>query len=307
MDKTSRFIRASARDGKIKVPVPDHWGPEIFQIFNLDPYQPAVVEFVPLTKRKLTLPYYNSDPPVRTPGVLKYLELLKKRRKIIELFDLHKASGLNNTVGPARIPDVVYRTQDYQNIFSFEEFINEAISNVKVRTIDNKKTVRMFNQELGSRFTDHPWYIVDGYLTFNEKEVLDIQYQDILEVRLFNKTSTIRTYFEPFMWRNGIMEVNTRDVKYNRKLKKNPNVVAIEGFTLPQNFNNTFTLFQDKTTPDLRGVMYWSPNVLTNKDGSAHISIPLSDDTGQFTIIVMGTVNFNDLVTGYSTFEIKQE
>ncbi len=307
MDKTSRFIRASASDGKIKVPVPDYWGPEIFQIFNLDPYQPAVVEFVPDPPQKLTSPYYNSDQPARTPGVLKYLEMLKKRRKIIELFDLHKASGLNNAIGSARKPDVVYRTQDYKNIDSFEEFINEAINNVKVRTINDVKSVRLFNRELGARFTDHPWYIVDGYLTFDEKETLAIQYEDILEVRLFTKTSTIRTYFEPFMWRNGIMEIITRDVKYNRKLKKNLNVVEMEGFTLPRNFKNTLSSSKNKTTPDLRGVMYWSPNVLTNKKSEAQITIPLSDDTGKFAIVVMGTTDSGILVRGYTIFEIIQE
>ncbi len=306
MDETSQFLRASAQDGYINAPAPDYWGTGIFQILNLDPYQSSVVEFIPKSRSKFDSPYFNPDQPSRTPNVLKYMELLKKRRKIMELFDLYQSSDLNNPTVPARKPDAVYRTQDYQYIYSFEEFINEAIVNVKVRMINGEKSVRLFNQEMARLFTDHPWYIVDGYLTYNEKEVLGIQYQDILEIRLFTKTSTIKSYFEPFMWRNGILEIITRDVKYNRKLKNNPNVVEMEGFTIPQNFSSAIPLPQNNTTPDFRGVMYWSPNVFTDENGQARITIPLSDDTGKFAIRVMGTINSQTIVRGFATFEIKQ-
>jgi len=306
MDETSQFLRASAQDGYIKAPAPDYWGTGIFQILNLDPYQSSVVEFIPKSKSKFDSPYFNPDQPSRTPNVLKYMELLKKRRKIMELFDLYQSSDINNTTVPARKPDAVYRTQDYQYIYSFEEFINEAIVNVKVRMINGEKSVRLFNQEMARLFTDHPWYIVDGYLTYNEKEVLGIQYQDILEIRLFTKTSTIKSYFEPFMWRNGILEIITRDVKYNRKLKNNPNVVEMEGFTIPQNFSSAIPLPQNNTTPDFRGVMYWSPNVFTDENGEARITIPLSDDTGKFAIRITGTTNSQTIVMGFATFEIKQ-
>jgi len=201
----------------------------------------------------------------------------------------------------------VYLTHDYQYIDTFEEFINEAIVNVKVRTINGEESVRLFNQEMASLFMDHPWYIVDGYITFNEKEVLGIQYQDILEVRLFTKTSTINSYFEPFMWRNGVMEIITRDVIYNRKLKNNPNVVEIEGFALPRNFSSTLSLPANRETPDLRGLLYWLPNVTTDENGLARVTIPLSDDTGIFVVIVNGTTDSRTIVTGHTLFEIKQQ
>jgi len=305
MDKTSQLIKASSKDGNIKVPVPDYWGPGIFQILNLDPYQPLVYEFLPVSGSKFSFPYYNSDLPPRTQIVTKYMDQLKKRRKITELFNLYKSRDIKYSAVSVMKPDIVYRTKDYKQIYSFEEFINEAIGNVKVRIINEEKTVRLFNKEMGRLFMDHPWYIVDGYLTFDEEEVLNIQYEDLLEVRLFTKTSTIMEYFERFMWRNGVMEIITRDVKYSRKLRSNPNVVELEGFSINQNFNTTFTLSENKRTPDLRGVMYWSPNVLTNEKGQAQVTIPLSDDTGKFAIVVMGSTSIHDLVTGYTTFEIK--
>ncbi len=307
MDKTSQLREGSSWEGKIKVPIPDYWGPGIFQILNHDPRHPSVLEFIAESGSKFESPYYNIDLPARTPIVTKYMHQLEKRRKIIELFDLYKSQEIKYTKVSTTNPDAVYQTKDYHLIYSFEEFINEAIRNVKVRTIDSVKTVRLFNSEMGGLYKDHPWYIVDGFLTFNEQAILNIQYLDIIEVRLYSKTSTVREYFERFMWRNGVMEIITRDVKYSRELKNKPNVVEIDGFSLPQNFDSTLTLSESKATPDLRGVIYWSPNVLTNEQGTGQITIPLSDDTGKFAIVVMGTTNFHKPVTGYSTFEIKLE
>jgi len=308
IDKTSQLMRGISREGKIKLPLADYWGQATVQIYNIDPQSSAVLKFIPDSPGKFASPYFNSDLPIRTPTVMKYLDRLEKRRKIIELFDLYKLKETEFFANSATmIPDAVYRTEDYKQIYSLEEFINEAIGNVRVRTIDNEKTVRLFNREIGDLFKNHPWYIVDGFATFDENEILNIQYQDIVEVRLYSKTSTLREYFKGFTWGNGVMEIITRDVKYARKLKNNPNVVEIEGFSLPQNFHNTLTVSENKTTPDLRGVIFWSPHVFINEQGQGQITIPLSDDTGDFAIVVMGTADFHKPVTGYSTFETKLE
>jgi len=329
MDKTSQFLRAFSREGKIKIPVPDYWGPGTFQVLNHDPYNhaalelirkyelvdklntptyhPSVLEFIPESGGKFESPYYHSHLPARTPMVIKYMDQLEKRRKIFELFDLYKSQGIQYSTVSSMVPDKVYQTKDYQEVYSLEQFINEAINNVRVRTIDGVKTVRLFNRENGGLFKDHPWYMVDGFLTYDETEILNIQYLDIIEIRLYSKTSTITEYFEQFMSGNGVIEIITRDVKFTRVLKNNPNVVEIDGFSQPQNFNSTLTLSESKTTPDLRGVIYWSPDILTNKQGQGLITIPLSDDTGKFAIVVMGTANFHEPVTGYSTFEVKLE
>jgi len=307
MDKTSQLREGSSWEGNIKVLIPDYWGPGIFQILNHDPRHPSVLEFIAESGSKFESPYYNIDLPVRTPIVIKYMDQLEKRRKIIELFDLYKSQEIKYSKVSAIKPDAVYRMKDYKQIFSLEQFINEAINNVRVRTIDGVKTVRLFNREKGNLFEDHPWYIVDGFFTFDEKEILNIQYTDIIEIRLYAKTSTITENFERFMSGNGVIEIVTRDVKFTRKLKNNPNVVEIDGFSLQQSFSNTLRLTESKTTPDLRGVIYWSPNVLTNEQGQGQITIPLSDDTGKFAIVVVGTTNFHKPVTGYSTFEVNLE
>ena len=307
MDKTSQLIRASSQNGRIRVSVPDYWGSGIFQILNHDPYNPTVLELIKSSDSEVEDPYFNPTPPKRTPRVLNYLNQTLKRRKIIELFDLYKSLEIQTNVSEPKIPDAIYRTEDFKQIYSFEQFINEAIPNVRVREIDSTKTVRLFFKEQGRLFEDHPWYLVDGFLTFNEKEVLQIPYQDIEEVRLYFRSSTLAQFFQGFMLRSGVMEVITREVKYVRELKSSPNVVEIEGFAKPQDFDRTLVLPESKTTPDLRGVLFWAPTVTVDESGKGQISVPLSDDTGKFAVIVMGTNKFQQPVTGYCSFEIRQK
>jgi hypothetical protein len=307
MDKTSQLIRASAQNGRIRVSVPDYWGAGIFQIINLDPYNPSVLELVQDSALESEDPYINPTPPQRTPRVLNYLNQTRKRRKIIELFDLYQSAEIKTIAAEPKVPDAIYRAENFKQIYSFEQFINEAIPNVKVRLVDSTKTVRLFYKEQGRLFEDHPWYLVDGFLTFNEEEVLQIPFQDIEEVRLYFRAETLEQYFHGFMLRSGVMEVITREVKYVRELKNSPNVVEIEGFAEPMEFGQTFIKPQSDNTPDLRSIMYWAPNVTADESGNGHIRIPLSDDTGKYAVVMMGTNGLQQLVTGNSSFEIKQK
>ena len=303
-EKTSQLLRASANKGKLKIAIPDYWGEGVFQILNMDPYSSHVLELVP-TSGLAEEPYYNQTLPRRSARVNKYVNQLKKRRKVIELFNLYKYPTTNAIPVEIKKADATYNTQDYTKIFSLEQFINQVISNVKVRVIDNKKSVRLFNREMGKLFVDHPWYLVDGFLTYNETEVLAIPYQDIVEIKLYSKTSTLTENFQGFMLRSGVMEITTRDVKYVRQLKDNPNIVEIEGFAQSQDFGHSLMYGKNKRVPDLRGIMFWSPEIYTDAHGAGQITFPLSDDTGKYSIIIVGQNNKHQTIAGYSGFEIQ--
>lgn len=306
-DQTSQLIRASSREGVIKVAVPDYWGPGTFQILNLDPYNPAIPQIALNSRDLIEDPYVNRDAPPRWASVSEYLDQLIKRRKTIEMYGLYKVPEIENSDVSTKVPDAIYHTSDFRQMFSFEQFINEAIQNVRVREVDGTKTVRLFNRDQGRLFEDHPWYIVDGFLTFDEDKVLQIPFQDIVEIRLFSKTSTLEDNFQGFMLRSGIMEIITRDVKYVRELKSSPNVVEIEGFAKSGKFEDILYISSDRAIPDLRGTIYWSPMVPVDDQGKGRITIPLSDDTGNFAIILMGTDNQRQPISGYQTFEVEMK
>lgn len=306
-DQTQQLLRASSRNGAIRVAVPDYWGTGTFQILNLDPFNPEVLKIVPVNIQLPDNEYTNSNLPRRSDKVLNYLSKLKKRRKVIELFDLYNVPQSAPKAPLPKIPDASYLTSNFKQIYTLEQFINEAIQNVKVRELDSAKTVRLFNREQGRLFEDHPWYLVDEFLTFNESEVLQIPYQDIVEVRLYYKAATLEKYFSGFMKRGGVMEIITRDVKYVRKLRNNPNIVEIEGYSDPESFTESLTTSKNNRLPDLRGTIFWSPKVPINDSAAGQVTIPLSDDTGDFTIVIMGVNHMNQPVVGYSTYSVKMK
>ena len=306
-EKTSQLIRASASNGKLKIAVPDYWGIGVFQILNMDPYSLHELELVPKAELAGEMPYFNQTTPKRSARVNKYVNQLIKWRKVKELFNLYKYPVANELPLEIKQPDAIYDTKDYSKIYSLEQFINEAINNVRVRVIDNKKSVRLFNREMGKLFIDHPWYLVDGFLTYNESQVLAIPYQDIVEIKLYYKTSTLTENFQGFMLRSGVMEITTRDVKYVRQLKDNPNIIEIEGFAPSKNFDHSVINTQNRRIPDLRGVMYWSPEIYTNSQNTGQITFSLSDDTGKYSIIIVGQNNKHQAIIGYSGFEIQPD
>ena len=304
-DQTQQLLRASSSNGAIRVAVPDYWGIGTFQILNLDPFNPEVLKIVLTSSQLPDNEYTNPNTPRRSDKVLNYLSKLKKRRKAIELFDLYKVPLSEPKAALPKVPDATYLTSNFKQIYTFEQFINEAIQNVKVRELDSTKTVRLFNREQGRLFEDHPWYLVDEFLTFNESEVLQIPYQDIVEVRLYYKAATLEKYFAGFMRRGGVMEIITRDVKYVRKLKSNPNIVEIEGYPTPHDFSVPLHTYNNKHIPDLRGTIFWTPEVPVDSHGSGQITIPLSDDTGDFSIVIMGLNHLNQAIVGYNTYSVK--
>jgi hypothetical protein len=306
-EKTSQLIRASASNGKLRVAVPDYWGKGVFQILNIDPFNPAIMELVPSDEFDAQDPYFNPTAPKRTSRVANYVNKFIKRKKTQELFNLYNHSHVEEPIIEIRMPDATYQTKDFTRIYSFEQFINQAINNVKVRVINNEKSVRLFNRDMGKLFVDHPWYLVDGFLTFNESEVLKIPYQDITEVKLYSRTSTLTKYFHGFMLRSGVMEITTRDIKYVRQLKESPNVLEVEGFASSQEFSHSLAHSEDERIPDFRGLMFWSPDVYTNADRKGQTTFQLSDDTGKYAIIVVGRNNQHQIIAGYGNFEIQLE
>jgi hypothetical protein len=84
-------------------------------------------------------------------------------------------------------------------------------------------------------------------------------------------------------------------------------VVEIEGFAKPGSFKDIMNISPDQVIPDLRGTIYWSPNVSIDDQGKGQITIPLSDDTGNFAIILMGTDSQRQPISGYQTFKVEMK
>jgi hypothetical protein len=300
--RDKRFFRAKAQSGWLNLKIPDYQGDFTLQVFNLNPYQQAVNN---LRVKNWTINegYFNPSTPPVTPEIADYLIKSKQRRKIYDMF-IEEAS-LNGIVpedSSAAIPDLRFKMDEYQNITNLQNFIFEAVPGARIiKEKDGNESVRLYNPERKSIFMDKPWYIVDGYLTSREEEVLKIPFKDIDEIKLYVHTNTIRNYFEYFLWRNGILEVKTKDVKYLRSLKTDPNYVDFTGFLPEMRFLET-VINIDPELPDFRTTVFWQTGIwgLSFQDRS----FPLSDDTGRFTYHLLAINGSGEIIRKEGEFEV---
>ena len=148
------------------------------------------------------------------------------------------------------------------------------------------------------------WYIVDGYLTSREEEVLKIHFNDIDEIKLYVRTNTIKKYFEYFLWRNGILEVITKDIKYLRSLKSDPNYVDFEGFIPEMNFLESLNGTDDPDILDVRTTLFWETGKI-EEGKSLDIYLPLYDDTASFVYYLLSVSGSGEVVTSKGEFEVR--
>ncbi len=303
--KNKRFFRSRATDGMFSLKLPYYEGKTTLQVFNLNPYQNAVNN-LSVSQFSISEGYFNLTKPPMTKDIAEYLIKTKRRRKVSDLFSIDQSHApVLSPDSSLPVPDKVYKMSDYRYINTLEEFIFEAIPSARVKTQENgSKTVRLFDTERGEMFMDRPWYIVDGYLTSREEEVLKIPFNDIDEIKLYVRTNTIKKYFEYFLWRNGILEVITKDIKYLRSLKSDPNYVDFEGFIPEMNFLESLNGTDDPDIPDFRTTLFWETGKI-EEGKSLDISFPLSDDTGRFVYYLLSVSGSGEVVTRKGEFEVR--
>ena len=298
-----RFFRSKSKEGWFGIKLPNYRGDFTLQVFNLNPYQSTINN---LKVKNWTIPegYFNPAKPPLTQDIADYLIKAKRRRKIYDMF-----SGISEKSKVVHIdsvipPDRHYVMADYRYIKDLYEFIYEAIPGARVVSLDNgSQSVRLFNPERGAIFVDKPWYIVDGYLTNREEEVLKIPFADIEEISLYVDTNTIRKHFEFFLWRNGILEVKTKDIKYLRSLKSDPNYVDFSGLQPRWGFYQSLIKSTDTNAPDFRTTMYWESGTFDSESGE--ITFILSDDTGRYVYNFLAVSSSGEILRRKGEFEIK--
>ncbi|MBA4166121.1 MAG: hypothetical protein H0X41_01000, partial [Chitinophagaceae bacterium] len=77
---------------------------------------------------------------------------------------------------------------------------------------------------------------------------------------------------------------------------------------VPQFFSPEYKTQQqtESRLPDFRRLLYWAPDVLTDKEGNARIGFYTSDIGGRFVVEVEGMDNNGNAGAGSCTFEVKR-
>lgn len=302
------FINTSVEQGGLSISLPNFFGPRTFQIHNHNPFQASspdiavnsILDSIPLPD----LPDYS---PPRTPEVKRYLYLSKLRNKLYEIFDLTPPveSGDSKPEATAFVPNKAYSMEKYQLMKTVEEFISNVLVKANISSDNRRKSVRLFEPVDQRYLEDSPWYMINGYLTTQEDEVLAMPLSSIEKIEIYLQEKTIVQQFPFLMARGGVIAIYTKDKKPPTELITERNTFTWQGFHPPQPFNSSeYRLNQGDNTPDFRPLVYWEPIIETDGQGKAVITFPTSKAISQFTIQVEGASTkgaFGKAKTSYQT------
>lgn|GEM_PF-2447123 len=302
------FINTSVEQGELSVPLSNFFGSRTFQVHNHNPFQAATPNVtVRSVLDSLPLPNLPDHSPPRTPEIERCLYLSKLRNKFSEIFEtnLPVHNSDSEIKATAFAPNKSYLMEKFQLIKTVEEFVANVLVKTNVLTENGRKSVRLFDPFDQRYLENSPWYLVNGYLTTQEGDVLSMAINKIEKIEFYIQPETVKQQFPFLMARGGVIAIYTKDRKPPTELVTDHNTFTWQGFHSPQSFNSSeSTLIQDNKAPDFRPLVYWKPIIETDDRGKATITFPTSKAIGQFTVQAEGvsaTGSFGRAETTYQT------
>jgi hypothetical protein len=188
-------------------------------------------------------------------------------------------------------PDNSYMLDEFVRFSTMEEVLREYVVEVLVRR--QKEDFRlMIAGGLESKVLENKVFMDDPLTLFNGVPVFEVnkimQY-DPLKVQKIDVIK--RRYFYGPSVLNGI--VNFTTYQPDPVMLSGLKAVAFdyEGIQFEREFYSPVYKSREQIAsrlPDFRNVLYWSPNIITDKKGKTEFSFYTSDQKGQYIVVLQG-------------------
>jgi len=253
-----------------------------------------------------TFPQFNTQIPLLKESTKEYF------KKLMLNYQLNKQYG--NDIQQEKtgtmsgdlfygIPDSSYVLNKYIDLPTMEEVFNNIIIDVLVKKKKNGHTISVYDENrVALNFS--PLILVDGIPVMDLETVLKINPLKVKKISLINSNYLIGERFF-----GGIISIFSKENDFaGIKLPPSAKIVDYESITPSENIlSNDFSNSKmDKHIPDLRNTIYWNPEIITDKTGSANFSFYTSDETGKFIIKVEGLSAEGSPGVGYFVYEVKK-
>lgn len=302
---SNEFIRLSSSNSVINTKLPSFQESVTYQIFNMNPFQSETIDFKLKIYGELLLNMASSNEvPPRTDAIRKYIKNAQLRTKITEIFDHHSLDSLpGKEFSPIALKaDKVYDMSKFQALKTLENFFREIVTITDLTSDNGVISVRLKNMETRNYFMDRPWYLVNGFLTRDEEQVMKIPFKNLVRVEIFNTNKSIFGQLDPIMIRSGMIAVYTENYSF-RDLISNQNLVNFQGFSPQRKLVEVPEISKEEAreSPILTPLLYWNHNLASN----AELEFVTSDLQGDFLIEVHGYSNSGQKLYGSKIFSVK--
>lgn len=199
-------------------------------------------------------------------------------------------------------PYKTYLLDNYTRFVTVEEVMREYVSEVNISHSHNHFHILVLNNNRYLNEGD-PMVLIDGIPFFNIDKVFAA---DPLKIRKLEDVPFV--YLLGPSYEAGIFSFTT----YKGDLAGNeidPHAVVMdyEGLELQREFYSPVydtEAASASRVPDFRNVLYWAPNVITDKKGNSNLSFYTSDQQGKYIGIIQGLTADGEAGSQYFTFDV---
>ncbi len=239
-----------------------------------------------------------------TAGILQYLDLSRKRKKIYQFYGLQdtelklQAAALKPIEWKGK---QFYKVQNYERFPDLATFFQEIIWRVKFVMKGERFTAKMYNVETHTDFEEPPLFIVDEKATYDADFIAKLDPAGIETIELLFEPKLMRKYY-PAIGGGGVVRIKTLLGNQSLPAEKESEIISLSGLSLPA----TFPVVQPNAAePILHPVVFWQPSFTTDKNGAYVLSFVQTDDRSTFCAEVL--VQGPDGRRGYARFCYKVE
>ena len=199
--------------------------------------------------------------------------------------------------------DERYMLDDFTRFTTMEEVLREYIPGVVVSRSNRKLKLTVFDMQNKRLFRDSPLLLLDGVPVEDAELIMSF---DPLKVKKI-EVLTRRYYYGPLVL-DGI--VNFITYKGNmEEFEMDPRSVILDfdGIQLQREFYMPVydTEEQRKNRlADFRNLLYWNPNVITDKNGKIQLQLFTSDLKGKYIGVIEGMTSDGKAGTNTFGFEV---
>ncbi|PSR55175.1 hypothetical protein AHMF7605_17505 [Adhaeribacter arboris] len=197
-----------------------------------------------------------------------------------------------------------YKLDDYTRFKTMEEVMREYVIGVQVRKRRNGFHFMVLDKVNGGIFQNNPMVLLDGVPIFNINKIMafdprQIQKLEVLTSRYFHGRVTYEGLVSYITYKGNLGGFT---------LDPRALLTAYQGLQIPQEFyspqyNNPESL--KSRLPDLRNLLYWSPDSNTSISGKHKTSFYTSDQPGKYVIVLQGITKDGLAGSASFTFEVK--
>ncbi len=300
----NQFVYNKAdQSARFTLDLPDIYGPCPIRVGGFFP-EDLLVEL----DRQVGNQAFPSGGPPYPPGVLRYLDWSRKRKLIYQLYgrlEQNFTASLPEAARETEEPDSRIVLDDYQAFPDIPGMVKELLIPIRFRKQKGGvREARVFDPTQTPRryHTSEPLFIVDGMLTRNSVFIGGLDITKIERFDLYYKFERGLRLFGP-MARYGLVLIESRNRDIELPESDRKNYFRIHGFQAEIEYPIQLEAAGEEEVR-LDPSLFWAPDIRTNEQGEAELSIPLPDDRSRFRVEVVAQGEDGQRGVGEAFFEV---